>query len=266
VESQSGQGDQTSRAPNRVQKLLANIKERELQHGHDLDSLVPVLQSSSANLRASAESALLCVINWFQECNSRRFSTLFRRTSKEDIEKRNQKLVGQLKELQGALEEFRTVERVKLIKPYERFFDPETKQLLKTADVFASRYPSHPSIHSFCTPELTVPSSDRCTYASSSSTPSTLSPSAFPSSSKSSSTSTPKGRKQRSGSQAGSPPLKTTSRGMISRARAARWGWGPHKTRLRLRTRIGVRMTRRRLWMRRRRRRRRSLVSLERRV
>ncbi|KAF8179112.1 hypothetical protein BJ912DRAFT_1128563, partial [Pholiota molesta] len=139
VERQSGQGDQASWAPNRVQKLLANIKARELQHGHDLDSLVPVLQSSSANLRASAESALLCVINWFQECNSRRFSTLFRRTSKEDIEKRNRKLVGQLKELQDALEEFRTVERVKLIKPYERFFDPETKQLLKTADVFASR-------------------------------------------------------------------------------------------------------------------------------
>lgn len=139
METQSRQGEQTPRAPNRFQKLLAKIKERELQHGHDLDSLVPVLRSSSANLRASAESALLCVMDWFQECNSRRLSTLFRRTSKEDIEKRNQKLVDQLKELQDVLEEFRIVERVKLIKPYEKFFDPETKQLLKTADIFASR-------------------------------------------------------------------------------------------------------------------------------
>ncbi|KAF9475517.1 hypothetical protein BDN70DRAFT_883627 [Pholiota conissans] len=132
-------GTETPRALNRFQMLLSKIKERELQHGHDLDSLVPLLQSSSANLRSTTDSAVVCVMDWLQECNSRRLSTLFRKVDKEAIQKRNQRLVDQLKELQDALDEFRTVERVNLIKPYEKFFDPETKQLLKTKDLFASR-------------------------------------------------------------------------------------------------------------------------------
>ncbi|KAF8972504.1 hypothetical protein BDZ97DRAFT_1722616 [Flammula alnicola] len=132
-------GTDTPRTVNRYEALLRKIKEREVRHGHDLDSLVPILASSSANLRTSTESALVCVIKWFQECNSGRITGLFRRADKAKIEERQARLVGQLRQLKETLEEFRTVQRVKLIKPYEKFFDPETRKRLKTADMFASR-------------------------------------------------------------------------------------------------------------------------------
>ncbi|KAF8972501.1 hypothetical protein BDZ97DRAFT_1649682 [Flammula alnicola] len=139
VEQRHRPGTETPGKANRYQALIRKIKEREMRHGHDLDSLVPILASSSANLRASTESALVCVIDWFQECNSRRFAGLFKRTDKAQLKERQENLVGQLRQLEDALEEFRAVERVKLIKPYERFFDPETRKLLKTSDMFASR-------------------------------------------------------------------------------------------------------------------------------
>lgn len=109
-------------------------------HGHDLDSLVPILQLASAHIRASMESTLLVIINWFQESNSRRFTGLFKRKDDAQIQLRQQVLLDQLKDLITTLEEFRLVERTKLIKPYEKFFDPETKLMIKGADMFASRY------------------------------------------------------------------------------------------------------------------------------
>lgn len=126
--------------PSRYQALLFQTKERELLHGHDLDSLLPILQLASENIRATLESTLLCVINWLQDSNSRRLTGLFKRKDAVQIQERQQVLGNQLKELVAALSEFRLVERKKLIKPYEKFFDPETKLLVKRADMFASRY------------------------------------------------------------------------------------------------------------------------------
>lgn len=57
----------------------------------------------------------------------------------EEDGKHHEKFVRLLKELRNALEEFRNVERLKLIKPYEKLFDLETKRL-KKENVFTSRY------------------------------------------------------------------------------------------------------------------------------
>ena len=46
----------------------------------------------------------------------------------------------ELRKIEDALENFRKVERVKLIKPYEKFFNMKTKKLLKHDDIFTSRF------------------------------------------------------------------------------------------------------------------------------
>ncbi|KAH9487318.1 hypothetical protein JR316_0001391 [Psilocybe cubensis] len=123
----------------RYHALSRRIRDRELKHGHDLDSLVPILASSSLNLRQASESAIVCLVDWFQECNSHRWMAFISKSSPESIAKRHEKLVKELENLQNALTEFRTVERVQLIKPYERFFDPKTRLLLTNCDMFTSR-------------------------------------------------------------------------------------------------------------------------------
>ena len=142
VESLS-HSDGTSGTADRYQTLMRNIREREIQHGHDFDSLIPILASSSADLRRACENGVTCVMDWFQNCNSRRLTTYFSKPDNSVIQERHDKLVDELNELQAALEEFRSVHRSKLVQPYERFFDPETKRLLKNPDekkMFASRF------------------------------------------------------------------------------------------------------------------------------
>ncbi|PPQ95766.1 hypothetical protein CVT26_015853 [Gymnopilus dilepis] len=139
VEARLKRGDQTPRTVDRFRVLQLKIRERELQHGHDLDSLVPILAAASANLRKSSESSVECLIDWLQDCNSNRWRGIFSRPTQEQIDQRHQKLVTELQNLTNALDEFRNVERVKLIRPYERFFDPVTRTLLKNQDLFASK-------------------------------------------------------------------------------------------------------------------------------
>ncbi|KAF8798312.1 hypothetical protein BYT27DRAFT_7177807 [Phlegmacium glaucopus] len=129
-------------ATNPYQTMRRNIREREIQHGHDLDSLVPILASSSADLRSACENGVTCVMDWFQECNSRRWAAYFSKPDTSKVKERHDKLVAQLNQLQAALEEFRSVHRSKLVQPYERFFDPKTRRLLQSPDdknMFASR-------------------------------------------------------------------------------------------------------------------------------
>lgn len=122
---------------------MRNIREREILHGHDFDSLIPILASSSADLRNTCEKGLTCVMDWFQECNSHRWAAYFSKPDNGMVQERHKKLVDQLNELQAALEEFRSIRRKKVVQPYERFFHPQTKRLLKNSDekeMFASRY------------------------------------------------------------------------------------------------------------------------------
>jgi hypothetical protein len=135
-------GDAALGKADRYQTLMRTIRECELQHGHDFDSLIPILASSSTDLRSACEAGLICVMDWFQECNSRRWATYFSKPDNDMVRNRHDKLVDQLDKLQAALEEFRSIHRSKLVQPYERFFDPQTKYLLKKSDkkeMFASR-------------------------------------------------------------------------------------------------------------------------------
>ena len=76
-----------------------------------------------------------------EDCNKRRWFFIFRKETPSAIAERHEKLLDALKELQAALAEFRSVERVKLVKPYEKLFDPDTLKL-KDENAFVSRYAS----------------------------------------------------------------------------------------------------------------------------
>ena len=140
-EAEEHRGNETPRrTANRFRAIRQITKQREIEHGHDLDTLVPILASASANLRSASEEALISIIDWLQDCNSRRWLALLSRNNKDLIAERQEKLQKELRKIEDALEEFRTVERVKLIKPYEKFFDPKTKRLLKHDNIFSSRF------------------------------------------------------------------------------------------------------------------------------
>jgi hypothetical protein len=134
--------DATPGTANRYQTMMRDIRELEIRHGHNFDSLIPILASSSADLRSACENGLICVMDWFQQCNTRRWAAYFSKPNNDLVKERHHTLVDQLNKLQAALEEFRSVHKTKLVQPYERFFDPKTKRLLRNPDekeIFASR-------------------------------------------------------------------------------------------------------------------------------
>jgi hypothetical protein len=125
------------------------IREREARHGHDLDALVPILASASAPLRASAEEGLQALRAWFAGCNEGRWTGFVHKASTAELQERQAGLVRAKDAVWAALEEFRSAERVRLIKPFERFFDGETGRLVVGVDgkgdeteMFAVRYVS----------------------------------------------------------------------------------------------------------------------------
>lgn len=134
--------------PNRFTYLHRLVRQREAQHGHDLDSLVPILSSSSEALREACENALASTDAWFRGCNSGRWSGFFFGGSMKETKAREEvgkKLVDVTEALKKALGAWRETERVGLIKPYERFFDAETRRLKenvkrdKVTEMFAAR-------------------------------------------------------------------------------------------------------------------------------
>ncbi|KAJ7909256.1 hypothetical protein B0H13DRAFT_2192889 [Mycena leptocephala] len=110
------------------------VREREARHGHDLDALVPILATASAPLRASAEEGLQALRAWFAGCNEGRWTGFLRKASTAELQERQAGLVRAKDAVWAALEEFRSAERVKLIKPFERFFDGETGRLVVGVD------------------------------------------------------------------------------------------------------------------------------------
>lgn len=134
--------------------LQQHIRECEAKHGHDLDSLVPILETSSADLRAACEAAVRGLNTWIQDCNSGRWASLFSKFDKAEAEKRHDVLVKQLAEVQRALEHFRQVDRIQLVRPFERFFDPISGRKLKfdrETRSFAARFGSFVLVECFMT-------------------------------------------------------------------------------------------------------------------
>ncbi|KAF4566563.1 hypothetical protein EYR36_011994 [Pleurotus pulmonarius] len=124
--------------PDRFTLLRRRMREHEQRHGHDLDSLVPILEQASAGLRSACDDVLREIIAWFDICNSRRWRSLFfdmirRGQTDEDIRKKHEDLVALLERLTAEIGAFQNEGRGKLIEPYKQFFDVETGKLKETA-------------------------------------------------------------------------------------------------------------------------------------
>ncbi|KAJ7730484.1 hypothetical protein DFH07DRAFT_993871 [Mycena maculata] len=131
----------------------ARIYAREERHGHTLDVLVPILAAASRPLRTAAQDALALLRAWLVSCNAGRWAGVFRGAGRgagaadlQETRARQAGLVGMAERLGRSLEAFRRVERVKLIAPFERFFDAETGRLKESIgrggegeDMFAVR-------------------------------------------------------------------------------------------------------------------------------
>ncbi|KAK0446561.1 uncharacterized protein EV420DRAFT_1276545, partial [Desarmillaria tabescens] len=119
---------------NRAILLLRDMRAREVKHGHDLETLVPLLSNASRSLNSDCSDTVKVITSWFQDCNSARWTWLFSKPSPEKIQQRQQGLVDQLNVIKKSLDHFRNVERVQLIKPFERFFDPVTGRPLASVE------------------------------------------------------------------------------------------------------------------------------------
>ncbi|KAG7439538.1 uncharacterized protein BT62DRAFT_913251 [Guyanagaster necrorhizus] len=115
---------------NRSILLLRDIRAREVKHGLDLETLVPLLSNASKTLNNDCSETVKIITTWFKDCNNTRWSWLFSKPSPEKMQQRQQGLVEQLNVIKKSLDHFRNVERVQLIRPFERFFDPVTGRLL----------------------------------------------------------------------------------------------------------------------------------------
>jgi len=143
VEARARRGDQTPRTVDRFATLQRQIQEREARHGNDLDTLIPILSSTSENLRSACESATRATMDWFKGCNSGRWAAFFTKLDQTHVGARSVGLKEQRRLVEAALDDFRNVQRIKLLKPYERFFDPVTKKLiheLNSPEMFSARY------------------------------------------------------------------------------------------------------------------------------
>jgi len=130
------------------------VSEREAEHGHNLDSLVPILAACSSPLRLACEDAVTNVTTWVKDCNKRRWYAIFGKEDKLQATERHGNLARSLRSLQDALYEFRDIERVKLIAPYEKLFDRDTRKLKKES-LFISRW--EPSYISLATVDARLP-------------------------------------------------------------------------------------------------------------
>ncbi|KAG5220608.1 membrane protein [Salix suchowensis] len=133
-----GEKQDGTATPDRFALLRRRMREHEQRHGHDLDSLVPILEHASAGLRSACDDVLREIIAWFDICNSRRWRSLFfdmigRGQTDEDIRKKHEGLVALLEGLTAEMRAFQNEGRGKLIEPYKHFFDVETGKLKETA-------------------------------------------------------------------------------------------------------------------------------------
>ncbi|KAG6885510.1 hypothetical protein C0993_000760 [Termitomyces sp. T159_Od127] len=139
-----GAGDKTGYW-DRYTILQKEIWQHEMKHGHDFDSLVPILAESSSELRAACSAAITGLTAWFDDCNHGRWTKFFSKYDKVKGDQRHAVLVQQLAAVQRELEQYRELHRKKVFQPFEKFFDPVTGQRLKqssasnTTGMFAAR-------------------------------------------------------------------------------------------------------------------------------
>lgn len=102
----------------RLSKLHNLMNEKE-QGARTIVQLLPILKQSSERLRTACYGGLAGGIEWLEWTNTHRWS---RAMDTDGLMKRK----AAIDELRDALEEFRTVEHMKLLEPFRELFDPET--------------------------------------------------------------------------------------------------------------------------------------------
>lgn len=112
----------------RSDRLLRKVRETESSHSHDLGSLLPVLASTSAPLRAAGDDALLGTMTWLTSVNSTRWFCV---PSPTAIEEAYVAQSARIALVESTLAAFRTTGRAKLCAPFADFFDPVTGEALK---------------------------------------------------------------------------------------------------------------------------------------
>ncbi|KAJ9113890.1 hypothetical protein QFC19_000084 [Naganishia cerealis] len=125
-----GKGSESAAYENRTDRLskLKNLmKEKEKAGSHTIDQLLPILEQSSARLRAACQGGLAGGIQWLEWTNTHRWHRGKKAYPKdEDVQQGLTKRKAAIEELQAALEDFRNVEHIKLLEPFRDMFDPET--------------------------------------------------------------------------------------------------------------------------------------------
>lgn len=103
------------------------MNEKEGGSGRNIVQLLPILKQSSQRLRTACVDGLAGGIEWLEWTNTHRWA----RGNKayppgESVEEGLRKRKAAIEELKDALEEFRTVEHIKLLEPFRELFDEET--------------------------------------------------------------------------------------------------------------------------------------------
>ncbi|KAF9043705.1 hypothetical protein BDZ89DRAFT_943304 [Hymenopellis radicata] len=119
--------------PGRAATRLKRLSEKEIQHGHDLPSLIPLLQAASTPLLGACGDGMDELEAWVQDCNSRRWTWFISSPSPGRMAETKKGLEACVAKLKQAMEEFENVERVRMIKPFEKCFDPVTGKPLSRA-------------------------------------------------------------------------------------------------------------------------------------
>ncbi|KAJ9117013.1 hypothetical protein QFC22_004671 [Naganishia vaughanmartiniae] len=132
-----------NRTVDRLYKLQDKINEKERGGSHTIEQLLPILEQSSSRLRAACQGGLQGGVEWLEWTNTHRWHRGKKAYPKdESVQEGLQKRKAAIVELQDALEQFRTVEHIKLLEPFRSLFDPETGDFkshlgnLSDADVF----------------------------------------------------------------------------------------------------------------------------------
>lgn len=116
-----------NRTADRLYKFQDKMNEKEKGGSHTIEQLLPILERSSSRLRTACQSGLDGGIEWLEWTNTHRWYRGNKAYPKdESVQQGLEKRKAAIVELQDALEEFRTIEHIKLLEPFRSLFDAET--------------------------------------------------------------------------------------------------------------------------------------------
>ncbi|KAM0786792.1 hypothetical protein ACM66B_002226 [Microbotryomycetes sp. NB124-2] len=106
----------------RMQRLRDRMRHAEKSHRHTLQDLLPVLDSSSQELRQAIEAALSGAMEWLTRTNDGRW--LGKKPSNEEVESRYQMQKLRVERAAAELAIYREHKRKEVCEPFRHFFGP----------------------------------------------------------------------------------------------------------------------------------------------